>query len=127
MHQPVFLSDFFDEIGNANEILTVFDNANYKAKQAGRNAAVTAVFMGHDHDDRYGERNGVHYFLINSSTYVYTSSGAHFYKDSLFAFVTLDPAGKIIIEGRSTTYRDNPPEIIPSTFPSKISSHNIQL
>lgn len=127
MHQPVFISDFFDEIGNANEILAIFDSANYNAKKAGKQSSVIAVFMGHDHDDRYGERNGVHYFLINSATYVYSSSGAHFYKDALFAFVTLDPAGKIIIEGRSTTYRDNPPEIITSTFPSKISSHNIQL
>lgn len=127
MHQPVFLSDFFDEIGNADEILEIFDNANYKAKQAGKNAAVIAVFMGHDHDDRYGARNGVHYFMINSATYVYTKSGAHFYTDALFAFVTLDPSGKIIIEGRSTSYRDNPPDEIKAVFPSRISDHTIQL
>lgn len=71
MHQPVFISDFFNEIGNANEILAIFDEANYATVKAGKNSRVAAVFMGHDHVDRYGQRNEVHYFQINSASYAY--------------------------------------------------------
>jgi predicted phosphodiesterase len=127
MHQPVFLSDFFQEIGNADEILAIFDDANLAAKQAGKNTRVSAVFMGHDHDDRYGERNGVHYFLLNSATYVYTNSGAHFYTDALYAFITLDPAGWLHLEGRSTSYRDKVPEKVQAQFPTSISHQAIRL
>ncbi|MBS0032129.1 metallophosphoesterase family protein [Chitinophaga sp. 22321] len=127
MHQPVFLSDFFQEIGNADEILAIFDEANLAAKRAGKNTQVTAVFMGHDHDDRYGERNGVHYFLLNSASYVYTNSGAHYYKDALYAFVTLDPSGWLHIEGRTTTYRDAVPDRVKARFPTSISDHKVML
>ncbi len=128
MHQPVFISDSFNEIGNAKDILAVFDEANYAATQGGSNGRVVAGFMGHDHDDRYGERNGVHYFMINSASYAYhDSTGAHYYKDSLFAFVTLDPAGKLIIEGRSSTYRDGTSDATKAVIPAKISSHELPL
>lgn len=126
MHQPVFLSDYFQEIGNADEILTIFDEANLAAAQAGKNSRVAAVFMGHDHDDRHGERNGVHYFIINSASYVY-SGGAYYYADPLFAFITLDPAGKLTIEGRSSRYRDAVPERIKARFPAKISDRSVPL
>lgn len=126
MHQPVFLSDYFEEIGNADEILKIFDQANFIAKKRGSIAKVTAVFMGHDHDDRYGERNGVHYFIVNSASYVYQGH-AHFYNESLFAFVTLNPNGKMTVEGRSTTYRTGTPEEIQITFPSKISDRDLIL
>ena len=127
MHQPVFLSDFFQELGNADEILKIFDEANFNAERSKSNNKVAAVFMGHDHDDRYGERNGVHYFIINSASYVYTNIGAHYYKDPLYAFVSLDPAGKLIIEGRSTTYLKETPDEVRARFPTRISNHNINL
>lgn len=127
MHQPVFLSDFFDEIGNADEILTIFDEVNYNAKKDGKNSSVAAVFMGHDHDDRYAERNGVHYFIINSASYVYTSTGPHFYKDSIFAFVTLKASGQLIIEGRTTTFRDVVSDDIRARFPTTISNRRVAL
>jgi len=127
MHQPVFLSDFFMANGNARDILAIFDEANYAASKAGRDSRVVAIFMGHDHDDRYGERNGVHYFMVNSSSYSYGSTGAHFYQDSLFAFVTLDPAGRLVLEGRSSTYLDSAPEAVKARFPAKISNHELRL
>lgn len=135
MHQPVYLSDFPLEIGNADEILSIFDEVNFKATQngsragspAGSPAKVVAVFMGHDHDDRYGQRNGVHYFMVNSATYVYTKDGAYYYKDPLYAFVTLDTSGKMTIEGRSTIYTPAAPEQVVSRFPTRISDHQIKL
>lgn len=120
MHQPVWLSDFFNEIGNAADILAIFDEANLAG------ARVAAVFMGHDHDDRYGERNGVHYFLLNSATYAYCDKGAFFYKDSLFATVTLDPSGVLSMEGRFSTYRDGAPDDVRARFPVKISDHAVK-
>jgi predicted phosphodiesterase len=120
MHQPVFLSDFFDEIGNAGEILAIFDEANFKG------SSVAAVFMGHDHDDRYGERNGVHYFLLNSASYVYTAEQAWYYRDPLYAFITLDPAGKLVLQGRASTYRAAS-DAVKARFPTKISDRELSI
>jgi predicted phosphodiesterase len=127
MHQPVFLSDFFLELGNAEDILKIFDEANFNAEKDKTHNKVAAVFMGHDHDDRHGERNGVHYFIINSASYVYTNSGAHYYKDPLYAFITLDPDGKLIIEGRTTTYANETPDAVRARFPTKISDHHVTI
>lgn len=127
MHQPVFLSDFFQEIGNANDILQIFDETNLHTKDKKGNNKVVAVFMGHDHDDRHGERNGVHYFIVNSATYVYTKGGAYFYKDPLYAFVTLDSQGKLTIEGRTTTYSKQTPFEVMAKFPTKISDYQVQI
>jgi hypothetical protein len=124
MHQPVFLSDFFQEIGNADEILTVFDEANLMATRRDRRSKVCAVFMGHDHDDRYGQRNGVHYFMLNSATYAYREK-AYFYKDPLYAFMTLDPAGVLTLEGRNSSYVETPPDNIQALFQARISSRSI--
>ncbi len=126
MHQPVFITDFFQEIGNAHEILAIFDEANFKATERGSSAKVAAVFMGHDHDDRYGERNGVHYFIINSSTYVYADGQPFYFEEPLYAFLTLDPKGKLIIEGKSTKYKKAPDSIV-SRFPTKISNHEVKI
>ncbi len=125
MHQPVFLSDYFDELGNADEILDIFDDANLNAEKRRSNGKVVAVFMGHDHDDRYGIRNNVHYFIINSATYVY-NEGPHYFKDSIFAFVTLSN-GKLTIQGRRTIYRDPVPDRIRKRFPTIISDRKLLL
>ncbi|RPE09251.1 hypothetical protein EGT74_19825 [Chitinophaga lutea] len=124
MHQPVFLSDYYDELGNADEILAIFDETNLRAREAGRNNEVTAVFMGHDHDDRHAERNGVHYFIINSASYLY-SGKALYYADPLFAFITLHPAGRLTIEGKASTYRDPVPDKIRARYPVKISNYAV--
>ncbi len=127
MHQPVFLSEWANELGNAEDILSIFDLHNYTARQSGSNATVCAVFMGHDHDDRYGERNGVHYFIINSASYVYTDTGAHYYNDSLFAFITLDPSGKLHIEGRSSSYPAGTPEKVMAVYQPRISDRSMHM
>jgi len=127
MHQPVFLSDFFQEIGNANEILEIFDETNFNAAKGGKGSKVAAVFMGHDHDDRYGARNGVHYILINSATYVYTNDQPYFFQDPLYAFVTLDPQGEMVIEGRTSVYRNIAPDAVSARFPTRISDHRLGL
>jgi len=126
MHQPVFISDFFQEIGNAGEILSIFDNANLVAGEQGKNSRVAAVFMGHDHDDRYGERNGVHYFILNSASYAYRGK-PWFYKDCLYSFLILDPAGKLSIMGCESSFAAEAPANIRALFPTKISSRSLPL
>jgi hypothetical protein len=83
--------------------------------------------MGHDHDDRYGERTGVHYFLINSATYVYTNDQAYFFRDPLYAFITVDPKGEMVIEGRTSVYRTVAPDAVSARFPTRISDHTLML
>lgn len=126
MHQPVFLSAWPDELGNADDILSIFDEANYAAAQKGTGGKVCAVFMGHDHDDRYGERNGVHYFIVNSATYVY-ADGPHYYKDSLFAFVTLDPSGLLSLSGRQSSYVEGTPDRIKAVYPASINDRKLRV
>ncbi|SEW44678.1 metallophosphoesterase family protein [Chitinophaga arvensicola] len=125
MHQPVFISDFFQEIGNAPEILSIFDEVNLQAAEQGKSNRVAAVFMGHDHVDRYGERNGVHYFILNSASYAYRGK-AWFYKDCLYSFLTLDPAGKLSIAGTESSFVTTPPDHIRALFPTKISSRELR-
>lgn len=54
--------------------------------------------------------DGVHYFQMNSASYYYVGDGfgsdsaKAMYADPLFALVIFDPAGKIIIEGRSSSF-----------------------
>jgi 3',5'-cyclic AMP phosphodiesterase CpdA len=127
MHQPVFLSDFFQEIGNADEILRIFDQANLEAARDKKQNRVVAVFMGHDHDDRYGERNGVHYFILNSATYVYTDGQAYYYRDALYAFVHLSGKGEMVVEGTTSVFRSAVPDGVVARFPTKISDHLVRL
>lgn len=66
-----------------------------------------AVFSGHHHVDHHGERDGVNYLLVNSASYYWvgeTYGSLAKYKDPLFQFVTLDPAGRIAIEGRASSF-----------------------
>jgi hypothetical protein len=87
---------------------------------------------GHDHIDFHHHQNGIDYFEINSMSYQWMSdqyrSTKRFapkyyqeykslpniapYKDPLYAFVTVDTSGKVIIEGvRSEWVSPSPHEM----------------
>ena len=129
VHQPLVATNWTSDIGNGQRIVDAFDHANFKATEKTGRQKVIAVFFGHDHDDLYAQRNGVHYILLNSASYAYTEpEGASFYKDPLFAFVNFDPAGKVTIEGRSTTYGPKPaPDRVRMLFQPKIRSRQLQI
>ena len=62
---------------------------------------VIAIFSGHHHVDFYSTEEGAHHFLVNSASYFWVGEkygSLAKYKDPLFTFVTIDPAGKILIE-----------------------------
>ena len=67
---------------------------------------VFAVIAGHDHVDFLEERAGVRYLTLNSSSYHYLNpQGPQYYRDPLFALVTLDSAaGTMTLSGRATAY-----------------------
>lgn len=88
----------------------VIDDANNNEFQK-----VIACFCGHHHLDAHSIINDVHYFQMNSASYYwagkgYGSSGSMaIYDEPIFAFLTIDPSGKIEIEGRSGQFRSPTP------------------
>ena len=116
----IFSHQGFDELWgigggcpNRKEVRAIIDEAN-RDKQK-----VIACFCGHNHVDAYEEINGVHYFEINSASYFWTDasdmySNGHMieYKDSLYAFVSLDFDSKeIVIEGCESEFLPPAPQI----------------
>jgi 3',5'-cyclic AMP phosphodiesterase CpdA len=86
------------------------DNVRSAILEANREAGwqkVIATFSGHEHVDYHSQEEGVNFLDINSASYCYL--GAHYgtiskYRDPLFAFVTLNPAGSVRIEGKGSVF-----------------------
>ncbi len=103
-------------LGMRDEILPV-DNARGAVDQVLREAGrsdgrpgVVACFCGHHHLDRYNLMGRIHYVWINSISYYWV--GEQYgrmapYRDPLFAFLTFNPEGHILVEGRDTVW-DSP-------------------
>lgn len=73
---------------------------------------VIACFSGHHHADHHSERSGVNYILMNSASYYWVGEeygSLAKYHDPLFAFVSIDPAGSLTIEGRASTFEHPTP------------------
>jgi calcineurin-like phosphoesterase family protein len=93
-------------VPNKLDVRKVIDEVN----AASNKPKVIACFCGHHHLDHHMVISGVHYIQVNSSSYYYVGDGfgsdgaKAVYADPLYCFVTLDPAGHIIIEGRSSLF-----------------------
>ena len=106
-------------VANFLEIRKILEQANQKAGKE----KVVACFSGHHHTDYMTEINGIYYVQINSASYRWV--GGEFkhiryskeiddkypwikytipYKDPLFTFVEIDPAGLLKIESRNTEF-----------------------
>lgn len=75
-------------------------------REAGWQKVIT-VFSGHHHTDHHGERDGVNYLLVNSASYYWVGEeygSLAKYKEPLFMFVELEEAGRIVIEGRRSSF-----------------------
>jgi hypothetical protein len=77
--------------------------------------------------DRECEGDTGDIILVNSATYVYTNDQAYFFRNPLYAFVTLDPKGEMVIGGRTSVYRTVAPDVVSARFPTRISNHTLQL
>ena len=120
----------FDEVWAGNTVPNrlmvrkVIDEIN----AAEKTPKIIACFCGHNHLDNHMVLNKVHYFHINSSSYYYvgdgfgSDGGKAVYADPLFCFVTLDPRGKIIIEGRRSSFLAPTPADKGFTNAAKISA-----
>ena len=86
-------------------IMKIMEKANRDAGWT----KVQACFCGHSHADRALVHEGIHYILFNSASYKWYGEPVR-YKDTLYAFVTLDPAGTLTVEGRETTWEDPTPK-----------------
>lgn len=99
-HEPFDDYQSGNPVPNRQEFRDVIRAANRDGQK------VVACIAGHNHVDYYEEIEGVHYIEINSSL-GYTFGKTN-YKDSLYAYVTLDPnKGTLSIEGRRSEF--NPP------------------
>lgn len=104
-HKPVvvFVHQAIDEIWsgggcqNRAEIRKVLEDSG----------KVALVLQGHEHVDQHEERGGIHYLRVNSASYLWVGEQydrmAH-YRDSLYAFVTLHPGGRIEVEGQTSAW-----------------------
>lgn len=102
VHQPIDDSYKGGSCQNRHRVRAILEEANRRAGWQ----KVVACFQGHHHDDGYEERRGVHYFRVNSSSYLWVGGDygrmAH-YDRSLFGFVTMTE-GEIVLEGRNAEW-----------------------
>lgn len=91
-------------VPNRHDVRKVIDDANNRPDFQ----KVIACFSGHHHVDDHSIINKVHYFQMNSASYYYagegfgSEGGKSMYKDTLYAFVSVDTSGKIEIKGRQS-------------------------
>ncbi|MCG8306807.1 MAG: metallophosphoesterase [Cytophagales bacterium] len=112
-------------VANFDRIRKILEEANH---QAG-GTKVVAGFSGHHHTDYMTDINGIYYIQINSASYRWVGEdylkiryGEEIdkkfpwikytipYKDPLFTFLEIDPAGILKIEPRSTEFVGPGPE-----------------
>lgn len=108
----IFSHQAFDEIWDGWSspsrfaVRRVIDDANNRTDFQ----KVIACFCGHHHVDDHSYINKVHYFQMNSASYYYVGEGygsdgsKAMYQNSIFAFLTLDPSGQILIDGRESKF-----------------------
>jgi len=98
-------------VPNRHLVRKVIDDANNRTDLQ----KVIACFCGHHHLDDHSYINKVHYFQMNSASYYYVGTGfgsdgdKAAYQDPLYAFVTIDPAGEITIEGKQSHFKSPTP------------------
>ncbi len=102
VHQPIDETYKGGTCRNRHRVRAILEEANRRAGFQ----KVIACFAGHHHDDGYELRRGIHYFRINSSSYLWVGGDygrmAH-YDKSLFGFVTVTE-NEIVLEGRTADW-----------------------
>jgi len=106
-HQPLGIAEGGTEAESpqAAPIMRLLEQANEDAGWT----KVQACFCGHYHTDRALTHAGIHYLHFNSASYKWIREPVR-YEDTLYAFITLDPAGSLTVEGQATTWADPTPQ-----------------
>jgi hypothetical protein len=111
------LDDIWDggAVPNRAEVRAVIRAANQRERERTGAPRVVACLCGHHHLDSASVIEGVHYLQLNSASYYWAggdrgSDGPRaVIAEPLFAFLTLDPAGKIEVRGRRGGFRPPSP------------------
>ncbi len=106
---------------------------------------ILACFNGHHHLDYCREKNGIHYFGINSVSYLWHNEAAPgrypeelirenpsldhmaIYKDPLYCFVTIDPSGRLSLHGVEGEWETFPPASVGADASPVIADRDIAL
>jgi predicted phosphodiesterase len=117
----IFSHQAFDEnwsgwsVPNRLDVRAVIRDANQKAMALSGAPQVVACICGHHHIDEVSEIEGVKYLQMNSASYYWTggklgSEGPRaVYSNPLYAVMTLDPAGEIVIKGQTGEFHKPTP------------------
>lgn len=134
----VFSHPSFDKLGgsvpNAAALRAVVARLNARQRR------VVAFFAGHHHTDSHTVVDGVNYFIVNSSSYLwienekaYSAGRMAEYKESVYAFVTIDLNSRTIeVDGVRSEFLPPAParedfdeeffeQIYPGIRPRKVS------
>jgi hypothetical protein len=103
------------------EVLDVIRSARDRNPQG----AVIACLCGHLHVDRVEVVHRIPCVCINSASYFW-SAGMHPYRDPLFAFLEIDPAGELRIYGRKSAFTREPPKVEVAGMAASISDRQIK-
>jgi 3',5'-cyclic AMP phosphodiesterase CpdA len=131
VHQPIDETYKGGTCRNRHRVRAILEEAN---QRAGRQKVV-ACFAGHHHDDGYEERRDIHYFRVNSASYLWVGADygrmAH-YDRSLFTFVTVSD-DEITVEGRDASWVSPEPSergvpdaghFVPRILPRRVAIGN---
>ena len=104
-HQPIGLSTRGTWLPRQQRaILEVIDGARANPEAAD----VLACMSGHLHLDFAQRVKGIYCLSVNSASY-HWSGGMRPYADPLFAFVTIDGEGRLLIEGQRSSFTEGHP------------------
>lgn len=96
------------------------------ARGANPAGAVVACLSGHLHLDRFEAYEGIPCLSVNSASYFW-HQGMHPYRDPLFAFLELDPAGELRLIGRKGAFANAPPKVDTVGMSASISNRQVAL
>ncbi|MCW5944054.1 MAG: metallophosphoesterase [Fimbriimonadaceae bacterium] len=96
------------------------------ARAANPAGAVVACLSGHLHVDRFEAHEGIPCLSVNSASYFW-HEGMHPYRDPLFAFLELDPAGELRVIGRKGAFAKDPPKVATIGMSASISNRRVRL
>jgi predicted phosphodiesterase len=95
------------------------------SRQLNPKGGVVACICGHLHVDRLEIVHGIPCLCVNSASYFW-SAGMHPYRDPLFAFLEIDPAGELRIYGRQSVFTKAAPKVDIAGMAAAISDRRIR-
>ncbi len=122
-HQPLGFADRGGPIPSEQQ--EVFDIL-VQARAKNPKGAAPLCISGHLHVDRAAIHQGIPCLSVNSASY-HWHEGMNPYRDSLFAFIEIHPAGAVKVRGRQSQFVNEPPKSPLAGFGPDISDRRMTL